>query len=280
MDVVFGGDHGACHFHAVIQLIFHNVQCHVKPYAVSIHVGNMDCNKDTREILEKTIGKELNKGLRWIVGKFLVVHVVNNVCTVTFLDEPPGDETEIFFSFLTWTLIAGDLAFYATILGKENVSSVWCTWCKLSKAGWAHEGHQPRECWTLDAMQQLRQNLSLGNIPNDAETIKGCTEPPLFNAVPVENYIVPVLHLLIGVGNNLLESLLEWVSERVEKLTHREVVHRNAIIYLEARNQKFKKDYDTWIQNEGITLTDLQAQKVALALCTHSFIFCVYILLE
>ncbi len=36
-------------------------------------------------------------------------------------------------------------------------------------------------------------------------------------------------------------------------------------IYAEARYQKFKKDYDTSIQNEGITLTDLQVQKVALA---------------
>jgi hypothetical protein len=55
--------------------------------------------------------------------------------------------------------------------------------------------------------------LALGNLPNDAVNIKGCTETPLFNSVPVQNYIVPVLHLLIGVGNNLLESLLEWISE-------------------------------------------------------------------
>jgi len=55
--------------------------------------------------------------------------------------------------------------------------------------------------------------LALGNLPNDAVNIKGCIEAPLFDSVPVQNYIVPVLHLLIGVGNNLLESLLEWISE-------------------------------------------------------------------
>ncbi len=71
--------------------------------------------------------------------------------------------------------------------------------------------------------------------------------------------------MLIGVGNNLLESLLEWVSERIEKLTHREIVHRNAVIYAEARYKKFKKDYDTWIQNDRIKLTNLKVQKVSLA---------------
>jgi hypothetical protein len=97
MDVVFGGDHGARRFRAVIQLIFCNVQCQVKPYAVTIHVGNNDCNKDTREVLEKTIGKELNEGLRRISGKHLVPHVLHDFCMVTFSDELPGDENELFF---------------------------------------------------------------------------------------------------------------------------------------------------------------------------------------
>jgi hypothetical protein len=266
MDVVLGGDYGVRRFRAVIQLIFRNGQCQVKPYAVTIHVGNSDCNKDTREVLEKTIGKELNEGLRRISGKHLVVHVLNDFCTVTFSDELPGEnENELFFSFLTRTLIAGDLAFYATILGKENMSSVWCTWCKLSKSAWALPDHNLGELWTIGDLCHVRDNVAAGNISNDPENIKGCTELPLFDSVPVENYIVPVLHLLIGIGNNLLESLLEWVSERIEKLTHQEVVHRNAVIYAEARYNKFKKDYDAWIQNDRIRLTDLQVQKVSLA---------------
>lgn len=124
----------------------------------------------------------------------------------------------VIFSFLTWTLIAGDLAFYDSILGKENMSSILCTWCKLSKSGWAHAENQPGECWTLDAMQQLWWNSAFGNLPNDAKNIQGCTELPLFNSVPIENYMVPALCLMIGAGIDLLESLLEWVSERIESL--------------------------------------------------------------
>jgi hypothetical protein len=71
--------------------------------------------------------------------------------------------------------------------------------------------------------------------------------------------------LLIGIGNNFLDGFLDWISERVEKLTHREVVHRNAVIYAEARYQNYKTDYDKWIENEGIMLTDYQVQKSSLA---------------
>ena len=95
MDVVFGGDHGARRFRAVIQLIFRNADCHVNPYSVTIHVGKIDCNKDTREILQKTIAAELNEGLWLIAGKIMVVHVANNNVTTTFLEEPPGDKNDL-----------------------------------------------------------------------------------------------------------------------------------------------------------------------------------------
>ena len=71
--------------------------------------------------------------------------------------------------------------------------------------------------------------------------MKVYTELPLFDSVPIEKHIVPVLHLLIGVGNNLLESLLEWIYEQIEKLTHHEVVHRNAVIHAGAQYHFFSK---------------------------------------
>jgi len=265
LDVVLGGDHGARRFRAVIQLIFRNNNCPSETYSVTIHVGNIDCNKDTRKILDETIGKELNSGLKRIYGKILVIHIMENVCTPSFSDELPGNNNNFYFAFEMRTFVAGDLAFFSTLLGKENMSSVWCTWCKLSKVEWAQTGHPLGECWTINDLLDLRQNVACGNLASVTENLKGCMEEPLFDSVPVDNYIIPVLHLLIGIGNNLLNSLLEWVAERVEKLSHHEVVHRNEVIFAEARHQKFKADYDTWIENEGITLTDLQVQKASLA---------------
>jgi hypothetical protein len=70
VDIVFSRDHGAGRFWAVIKL---NLQIKdditVEPYSVVIHVGNVDCKKDTRKILEKTVGPQLNESLQLIVGK-------------------------------------------------------------------------------------------------------------------------------------------------------------------------------------------------------------------
>jgi hypothetical protein len=94
---------------------------------------------------------------------------------------------------------------------------------------------------------------------------QGCTKIPLFDSVAIKNYIVPVLHLLIGIGNNLVDSLFEWILKRFEKLSPDELVHQNAVIYAEACYRKFKANFDNWMENEGITLTDLQVPKAALA---------------
>ncbi len=53
--------------------------------------------------------------------------------------------------------------------------------------------------------------------------------------------------------------------KRFEKLSPDELVHQNAVIYAEACYRKFKANFDNWLENEGITLTDLQVPKAALA---------------
>ena len=49
-------------------------------------------------------------------------------------------------------------------------------------------------------------------VPTPAN-LKGCTSKPLFDAVPICHYIVPVLHLVIGIGNGLMDSMFEWIEE-------------------------------------------------------------------
>jgi len=55
VDVVLGGVCGARRFRAVIQLVFRHNNCPSEAYSAIIHVGNIDCNKDTREILDKQL---------------------------------------------------------------------------------------------------------------------------------------------------------------------------------------------------------------------------------
>jgi hypothetical protein len=79
----------------------------------------------------------------------------------------------------------------------------------------------------------------------------------------VENFIVCVLHILIGVGNALLESFLDWIEERVEMITQPEIAMRNEVIFAEVHYSRLRNQYDRWLEDQGIYLTDKQVDKAA-----------------
>ena len=51
------------------------------------------------------------------------------------------------------------LAFYATVLGKPNMSPCWCTWCMFSKAQWSAEGHCTGPEWALEKIFEFSTML-------------------------------------------------------------------------------------------------------------------------
>jgi len=163
--------------------------------------------------------------------------------------------------------IAGDLSFFATILGKENMAGSWCTWCTLSKAQWSAADHPIGEPWTIEKILDIRRNVEENNLCEVPENIKGCTAKPLFDAVPVCNYILSILHIIIGIGNSLVDGLFEWVEERIEKLTDPEIQARNSVLFAEVQYERLKEDYGHWLENDGLDLVDKQLNKSFLNDC-------------
>jgi hypothetical protein len=266
IDVLFGGDYGARRFRAVTKLIFRsNVQPDLEPFSIVMQVGNIDVAKDTRSVLERTLRIPLNESLKRVHGKKVLVHLLDNdTPPVTLTEELPGEqENNNFISFHVRTFITGDLAFFATILGKENMSTQWCTWCKLSRVEWSNPNHVRGEPWSIEGIQRVRFSVAENNLLEMPENIKGCTAIPLFDAVPIENFIVPVLHLLIGVGNALLESFLDGIEERVETITPPEIVMKNEVIFAEVHYNRLHNEYHRWLEDEGVLLTEKQVNKAA-----------------
>jgi hypothetical protein len=64
----------------------------------------------------------------------------------------------------------------------------------------------------------------------------------LWSFILVHRVLFWILHLLIGLGNDILDNFWEWVDERVEKLTPEEIEARNmsmlAEITLDNENEK------------------------------------------
>eukprot|EP00956_Cyclotella_meneghiniana_P011912 scaffold16752_cov85-Cyclotella_meneghiniana.AAC.6 len=118
--------------------------------------------------------------------------------------------------------LSGDLAFLFTILGRENFSGGWCFICKLQKKEWQSLGFDTNCDWTLDSMmEQLTQNELLKSTGADR---KGITEKPYFK-VPIKRIVIvwPLLHALIGVGNNLLQYIIDYGEAEIQCLERAEI---------------------------------------------------------
>jgi hypothetical protein len=263
LDVVVGGDHGQRKFRMVMRVIYRNkADPTVPPVMHMIKIGHIDCTKDTREILEQTIGIPINEGIKKIFSKVIVI--TRCTSTISYLDESPiqnGTSDEQLIALPVAVFLTGDLAFLSTVLGKENMSTAWCPWCILSKSQWSASGHQPGELWTIDKIIDVRGKIDSGELKEEPEHQRGCTKLPLFDSIPIANFIVPVLHILIGVGNALVNCLYEFVDERIEKLPEQLIIARNNINTAEINVDEANRDFNDWLQNDGITLSGHMIEK-------------------
>jgi hypothetical protein len=85
------------------------------------------------------------------------------------------DEDTLVLNVPIRVFITGDLAFYATVLGKEDMDKAHCHWCKLPSAQWQIYGHAPGPTWTLEELKRVaererREGLPpLGHVPQHSQ---------------------------------------------------------------------------------------------------------------
>jgi hypothetical protein len=82
--------------------------------------------------------------------------------------------------------------------------------------------HVRGELWTKNEMDAVRKSIYNGTIADEPENRKGCVDIGLFDEVEVNQYIFPVLHAEIGLGNFLLKLFFEWVDFKIEEVSEEE----------------------------------------------------------
>ncbi len=212
----------------------------------------------------------LNGSLHFVIDKFIAICNANDVTNAKQADEPPALSCDSVHSICltTRTFMTGDLSFYHTIIGKENTSTAWCTWCTLSKAEWSEKNHELGDPWTIEELNRVCDDVKCGSLnKNQPQDIKGITMRPLFDAIPINNYVLSVLHIIIGIGNSLVDFLFEWIESRVEKLTNDEVAARNSVLCAMIKHKDAKGIYETWIENDGMAIVQKQLEKM---ICENS----------
>ena len=125
VDLVVGGDHGKGKFRMVLMVLLRTTtkETRKRRYVV----GEINCRKDTAHVLKETFLKKQNDALKTLVNgkRFAVYTKADGSLGLNFSSLIPAGAALV-INVPTRVFVCGDLAFFATILGRENMSMKWC----------------------------------------------------------------------------------------------------------------------------------------------------------
>jgi hypothetical protein len=174
-------------------------------------LGNARCKKDNAEIISNTFGKLLDEDLKKI-REFGAVALVEGKPKLVAASNDGTIPLQVF--------CASDILLYAIALGKEGSAGWWCTYCKLFKPNWQSANHELGELWTIESLRKHSEDITSGEvdvkIPQD---VKGVKTSPVFSSIPLKNYMIPILHITIGKGNDILNHLCNGLQAASEWYT-------------------------------------------------------------
>ena len=119
--------------------------------------------------------------------------------------------------------IAGDLAYYVIMLGKEGSSGHWCYRCDLHKDIWKIANHEHGTLWTNESLKAM---ADLGYSGTNA---KGVKKYPLWDFIEVDKFILPVLHTSMGMGNAVMANLMDIINTKIDVIPPNEIQVRNSL---------------------------------------------------
>ena len=228
IDIVVGGDHsqGVFRFPMKILYIMNNGtrRKSIQP------VGYILCKKDNGIILKNTIIKDLGD-------------------SINSLNESMSFNNQHLSSFNIY--VTGDLAFSVMILGKEHSSPHWCIKCKSPSKYWKLSNHSMGDEWTVETLKIMSQ------IGKNADNL-GVKEESYWDFVEVDNFICPIPHNQINLGNNSINNLLGYGNECIEKISVDKYKARNSLLLIDSSINEIKIREEFNVSDEGKELNSLK----------------------
>jgi hypothetical protein len=97
--------------------------------------------------------------------------------------------------------------------------------------------------WTVEEYCRLGEEAERRGT---SKTKLGVKQKPWWDFIPITHYMVPLLHCMIGVGNQLLDVLRDIINEHLENMTRTEERIRASIPLLENIIAKTAVNRDSW----------------------------------
>ena len=114
--------------------------------------------------------------------------------------------------------ITGDLSYYADVLGMPNSSSYWCPWCLVSHREWqAEPDSYVAEKRTSRMLSETYMAVKMDTCnrlkPTDK---KGVSAEVHYQGIGPEKFVPPLLHMEMGLVNQVWDAFEEWIDAFVE----------------------------------------------------------------
>ena len=162
--------------------------------------------------------------------------------------------------------LVGDLAYLACITGRENHSASKCMFCRLPKKEWKNQ-KEFGEPWTLEVLAEVKKvfdNRESGRSKRDTHE-EGVKLEPLF-PVEIQNIIVPVLHIGLGIAKWIWDKLTEWIVREVEVLSPKQREIRLAYQTSAVAFEEAEEDLDAFERVDLLDLVRCEAEVAAFKL--------------
>ena len=199
------------------------------------------CKKDTYEILCLTAPQVLECFERVKTFMFIGERDDKGVVRVKAVEKKEHVDTDQCWVVIPgFTLfICGDLAWYATAMGRDGTSPFRCPYCKLHHSEFQDKDKEG-EPLTLKDLNNFAQAYK--DPENETDT-HGVKHDPMIQ-VDTKYMIAPVLHIEIGTVNKVLASLLEFIDRFVATLPKVEVQKRKKLDELNKALVEQKKEVE------------------------------------
>ena len=277
LDLSYNADHGGNHFRIVLRCrLYYKSGSKLEMISFKHRLGQMLCKKDSYEVISQTVGPLMNDGLREILltdGKTprpITIFSTSEKDDVKYMIGIGNYVANGEYNILTTIpshrvklAITGDLAWYATMLGKPGMDSKWCAFCDLPCSQWSTVAQIKGCLWSRDSLK-AQLNIVSNNINNkmEAREKKGVKFKPILDICP-SIFIMPPLHIKLGIVNRVFikqegYSYISWSQRRIENIPTAEKIAWNMLQSSKKDIEKRKEDLQLFKLTSGDWIASLK----------------------
>ena len=100
------------------------------------------------------------------------------------------------------------------LLGMKDMMQHYCVYCLLSSCTWKETNHDKGEPHTITYMNAAVEKFNITKSTKSDPKLKGVKSKPFWNFIPVSHYCLSILHIQMGI----LNDIDHWFMDRAAKI--------------------------------------------------------------